>query len=62
MKTCNKCLTLNGVHQLYCPVCKTLLGGTDHLNQHQMTTHKTGRERTQPSKVYTSIAKSFISI
>lgn len=54
MKVCSKCLSLNGVNQVYCPTCKTLLAGSETLNQHKITTHKSGRLRTQPSKVYTN--------
>lgn len=57
MKVCTKCLTLTGVNQLYCPNCRTLLTGRDKLDQHKMTTHKTGRLRTRPSKVYAGSIK-----
>jgi RNA polymerase subunit RPABC4/transcription elongation factor Spt4 len=57
MKVCSKCLTLTGVNQLYCTTCKTLLTGQDKLDQYHMTTHKTGRLRTRPSKVYAGSMK-----
>ena len=55
MKVCSKCFTLNGLQQVYCPTCKTLLTSSGGPNQDQTTTYKSGRLRTKPSKVYTCI-------
>lgn len=57
MQVCHKCLTLNGMNQTYCQTCKTILSQSDNILRHQAQTRKSGRLRTQPSKIYAGLAK-----
>lgn len=61
MKACSKCLTLVSTQQLYCPSCKTILASSDTAKQDQTIVFKSGRLRTQPSKVYTGYSKELLT-
>ncbi len=57
MQVCSKCLTLNSMSQTYCQICSALLSRPDRVLRHQAKTRKSGRLRTQPSKIYSGLAK-----